>query len=259
MAATKKPPKRRFRLIYVFFALVFVAVLAFGYFQLSSVSGVELNTRNWRLRSFSFRRDPLTNFQWTGVRHRAADSSYLLWSKMPKYSNLDGSIQRHLIGDFETARWDLVEIDLSTGPTPASILVDLLGATNNQYDSVWKTWSQRHPKRCRAFWISVQALASLELYSQMPPLFEIALSTSESTSEADKRFFDSLRNYIDETLSSKAEFYRDSQPERAAQIEQVSMTWAAALSEPTSSEASSLTEKAEQDIFRSPAAEAEDF
>jgi hypothetical protein len=156
-------------------------LIIFGvlYYRATYVSGTELNVSNWEVRTFSYRRDPFTDYQLTGVMHRATNH-LSLWSANPlnSGSSLDAAIQQHLRSASKPApRWDLIELNdhgLSTGG--ASILVDLLEARDSEYSLFWSVWSKAEPAKAAVLWPATQDLAAVGLYAYIPNLFQLAIA-----------------------------------------------------------------------------------
>lgn len=152
-----------------------------AYYFASFVSGTELNTRTWDLRKFSFRRDPFTNYQLSGITH-ASSNSLAPWSSYPTKlrCEIDPLIRKHLLTSADTEeRWDLVSIDgnqVSDGD--AQILVSLLRTRDFKYDDFWPQWTGKHPAKAAILWPAAQDLTSLHLYSKLPTLLETALLES---------------------------------------------------------------------------------
>ncbi len=167
--------------------LIFVVVLlacGAGYYSMTSVSGIEMNASSWNIRSFSFRRDPFTNYQFTGVRHQGIASAPL-WSSSDQasYSRIDTSIQKHISGQpVVENRWDLVTINdsvLSDGP--AEPLYRLLNSRDGSLSLHWSNWSSKFPKLAAILWPAAKGLTELGLYQFTPDLLAI---TCEELDEA---------------------------------------------------------------------------
>lgn len=154
--------------------LLGLLVIIAAYFHATSVSGIELNAATWELREFSFRRDPFTNRQWTGIRH-SAPLHFPLWSSGTGQTTakLDPTI-RPLLRNRVAARWDLVELQgRRTGP--AAILTESLGAYTKNFDYAWTRWTSDHPRKAALLWPAIHTLVELEAYPWLPSLFELAL------------------------------------------------------------------------------------
>ena len=44
-----------------------------------------------------------------------------------------------------------------------------------QLDTYWITWTANHPKSAAIFWPAVRDLVSMDMYTSLPDLFEIAM------------------------------------------------------------------------------------
>ncbi|MEM8733734.1 MAG: hypothetical protein AAGG44_05915, partial [Planctomycetota bacterium] len=185
----------RHKFLILTLGLLLSCFVGFVYFQFTSVSGVELNIRTLNIRSFSFRRDPFTNHQWTGVLHSPAPQSNYLWTKMPRYSLMDSEIQSRLRPIPGDDRWDLVSFDASFEKAPASILLQLLNTTDSNYQVHWLEWSKQNPKKADVLWPAVHDLVVLDLYEHLPSLFELAL-TEVSSKELDERIISLIQSIV---------------------------------------------------------------
>ncbi len=151
------------------------------YFQSTLVVGTEINTADWELRRFSFRRDPFTNTQLTAIRHSSPMNSECWPAVKNSASALPATaISKHLKrGGGLPDRWDLVELS-DGGETRGRglVLVNLVQSPGapSQY---WLNWSNRNPKKAAVFWPAVQQLVARDRYSQLPELFELALYEQE--------------------------------------------------------------------------------
>ncbi len=155
-----------------------LSILGMGYWQTTYVSGIELNSHTWEQRVFSFRRDPFTGSQLGGVRHNAP-VPVDFWTTVvnPRAKKLDPAIQKYFKSQSATPlRWDLIRIDDSLSPGGrASILVDLLEATDPGSVEIWPAWSNQHPKRAAVLWPAAQQLVAHDMYTRLPELFTEAL------------------------------------------------------------------------------------
>ncbi len=149
------------------------------YIGFTQVNGYELNSHSLEVRRFSFRRDPFTNYQLTGLAYESA-SRWRTWTVGAtniKTTVLDSSIQIHLRPThWLPERWDLIEFDSEQGPGDrATILVELLEASNLNYELFWSKWSADNTARASEFWPAVQTLVEFDLYTRLPALFELAV------------------------------------------------------------------------------------
>jgi hypothetical protein len=175
----------KYRWMWLFVGSSSLVVLGIAYFQSTYVSGTEFNAATWEIRDFAFRRDPVTNAQFTGVSHRATEkfrgrsASTDSWSKLvgPEISAYFKS------GSNQPPRWDLVRLHTvsktSVSAGNASILVELLSARDRQYNDFWSTWSVNHPTLAARLWPAVQDLVEFGLYASLPELLELAVVHSK--------------------------------------------------------------------------------
>lgn len=166
-----------------FIGLVMVAYIYLG---LTYVSGIELNTHTWEQRVVSYRRDPLSGFQFTSVQHNAPLRDGLWGTRAnPRSKKIDPLIASHLNGKTNLPlRWDLVELDNSQLPgAEASILVNLLNATDRDFTSFWPQWSNDHPQEAAVLWPAARELVEFGQYAKLPALFELALLEKNSSSQ----------------------------------------------------------------------------
>ncbi|MEM7477892.1 MAG: hypothetical protein AAF483_23140 [Planctomycetota bacterium] len=192
--------RNRFAILTV--SLLCSCLFGFFYFQFTSVSGVELNTKSLQLRRFTFRRDPFTNIQLTGIRY-SAPYSYTGWTRATFGSTIDPSISSCLTSTYAKNNWDLVSYDLSVVSGDARILVDLISLTDANFSQHWTNWSTQNPKKAAAFWPIVQDFASFDMYAQLPDLFEIALLDLD-----DKEFSSAVLDHAHEEIVREAESRR---------------------------------------------------
>lgn len=187
-----------YRLPAVVLGILAVCVLAIIYYQSTLVTGVELNARTWEIRQFSFRRDPFTNTQLTGVHHAPAKRSYV-WDDqdIQLTSTIDAVIQTNLTLSQEIEdRWDLVNmISPKYSAGDAELLVRLLAASSPLNDIYWSDWSGNEPSKAAIFWPAAQNLVRFRLYSDLPSLFELALCES-----SDDEFETLIHDYLIRTF-----------------------------------------------------------
>ncbi|QDV28138.1 hypothetical protein [Aureliella helgolandensis] len=162
---------------FVLISLSFLSLLGLFYFNSTLVSGTELNCLSWETRRFSFRREPFTNIQISGIRYTESRLGYV-WSSAPsgESSLLDTAIKRHLKNpqSYES-RWDLV--DYSTpypSKGPADILVTLLCMQNSDYDQFWSKWTANEPAKAKILWPAALDLVQFQIYAALPELLELA-------------------------------------------------------------------------------------
>lgn len=160
--------------------ILFSTMIAFGagYFSATTVTGVELNASNWSLRSFSFRRDPFTNFQFTSVRHTSVSTYYANWepNTTETASVVVNPISKHLKNATTTpSRWDIVFIsDRYRSEGPAAPLYYLMQARDRNYGSHWDEWSSEFPKKAAILWPAALNLTKLGIYDEIPELMAIS-------------------------------------------------------------------------------------
>ena len=205
-------------------ALLFLLVTYAIYYFSSFVTGTELNTRTWDLRKFSFRRDPFTNYQLSGITHSSSYSTDP-WTSYPTKlrCEVDPLIRKHLLNATNVVeRWDLVSMDgnqVSSGD--ANILVNLLHTRDFKYDNFWSTWTADHPAKAAILWPAAQKLVSLDLYAKLPTLLETALL--ESTE-------DEFNTIVSKTmqrclLEACQSMEANHQSQRAAEVAQVGLSY----------------------------------
>ena len=173
-----------------------VAVL-FGIFVVSiyisstSVSGVEFNPVTWQVRYFSFRADPFTDFQWSGIYYDT------------RFGKTDVSITKLL--DFQSAedsnRWEpaLIERISSSQSGPSMAMVQLLTGYGLKRGHLavdyWKNWTADHPAKAKEFWPAIQRLAIHGNYRDIPTFLELPQLESD-----DHRFLERLDQMMQESM-----------------------------------------------------------
>lgn len=174
-----------------------ILVFVFGslfYLQTTLVVGTELNSVSWELRSFSFRRDPFTNTQLTGIYYAPSSTNGTWVSAVADAPSLpDAAIRTYLNAkNIGPTRWDLVSMTdgtLSTGR--ASILVQLIESDQFGSRKYWIDWSNNEPKKAAVLWPAAQQLVSDGSYAQLPDLFELALHEKD-----DQAFIDAVASFL---------------------------------------------------------------
>ncbi len=160
----------RLLLLCVFLPGTLLGVILYGVETL--VSGIEFNPQTLSFRQFSFQRDPLTNTQFTGIKHdslfRAPAIPTDLWNARVQQPTMD--------------RWDLVSIakgwKQQGSDGPAKILVHYLKSSTPSGVSFWTEYSQKEPQKSAELWKAVYGLTVLGFYSDLPFVFELSLDTS---------------------------------------------------------------------------------
>lgn len=149
-------------------------VALYLYFSSTLVQGIEFHPGTWQMRTFRFRADPLSGFQWSAIRHdtgvHKADPSVI--------ALLDSRTKQTL------NRWDLAEIKQlgTTQSGPSAVMLQLLTGygVDRGYRSVqaWNQWTAQNPKQAKLFWPALQELAVLGAYPQIPNLLELPFAES---------------------------------------------------------------------------------
>lgn len=189
---------RRVRLPTILIGLLFLIILGLIYFQAALVVGTELNAHTWQVRQFSFRRDPFTNTQLSGISY--STPKYLAaWHDTPdqQFATPNSKISKYLnLSSRPAERWDLIQVSSSTSsPGQASILIDLLQARDYQYDEVWPKWTTDNPGKAKILWPAVQDLVALELYAKLPRAFELTRVASSL-----EEFQSAVVDYVQSTV-----------------------------------------------------------
>ena len=188
--------QRFYRIRYqtLFLSLSCFGFLALVYFQFTLVTGTEFNTANWNVRGFSFRRDPLSNYQLSGIVHSPKRYS-TIWKASDDFSSIDGTIGQYLNSPHVETRWDLAQTNLSIVDGEATVLLDLLSAHNHLMQNYWVDWSKQKPKQASVMWPAVQNLVHFHLYAKLPALFELAMADTN-----DVQFKEFVVTYVQSTL-----------------------------------------------------------
>ncbi len=214
----------RFRLTILLVAGCLTVIAGVVYYQTATVVGIELNVANWKIRQFSYHRDPLTGKQLTGIRYSPA-LSYGLWTDGKEASILDPSIASYLSPDASASeRWDVVSIvagQQSSGK--GHILVDLLQTDNILFgDRFWIDWTNNHTTKAKAFWPAVQKLVILDAYAHLPAAFELASSADDD----DDAFKTRLDQFMVEATGEQAQLLANSgQTAQAQAVAKVGLTF----------------------------------
>lgn len=188
----------RIPLIFTGIAIFFIAAIT--YFSACYVRGTEINTRTWQVREFSFRRDPFTNHQFTGVYYSTSYLGSTVWAPNAADTamDLDPAISKYLTPSpgFPN-RWDLINIQEHTSSSgDASILTDLLSIYDRSYNHFWIDWTKKHPKLAQVLWPAAHDLAGYNMYSKLPDLFEIAANKLPAS-----EFKTATRNIVHDALA----------------------------------------------------------
>ncbi len=169
--------------------LLIAIVVGLIYFGLSWVEGLEFNASTWEIRTFSFRADPFTGYQFSGVQHGSTGYS------------IDPEIEDRIrqTNDSQPDRWDLAEITQfrSTQFGPASIAADLfldlsrygVSAKSNEF---WNNWTSEHPERADELWPAIRRLTLLGAYIHIPDVVQVALVHVEDDGKFKDRLHDAM-------------------------------------------------------------------
>lgn len=166
--------------------LVGVFTLTF-YYSTTRVQGLEFNPGTWQVRQFSFRADPFTGLQYTGIQY---DNQV---AKVDKSITalLDRKVRR------ENDRWELASIEQfasdQTGPCLGIVqLISGYGlARGGEAVEFWKKWTAGQPNKAKVFWPAVQELSAQGAYDSIPDLLDLPLVESD-----DQRFFATLSSMM---------------------------------------------------------------
>jgi len=168
---TNPPPEHSNWLPKLLVGFLLGLVVMYIYSSSTLVKGLEFNPGTWQMRSYQFRSDPFTGYQWTGIQHGSA----ALKADKAIIAMLDSQARR------DSSRWDLAEISQlwEDQSGPSVIMLQLLtgyrSARGFRSVEFWVQWTTDHPNRAKKFWPSVQKLAILGAYAQIPDLLEIPL------------------------------------------------------------------------------------
>jgi len=159
--------------------LGFLATLTCGlvYYYSSLVMGSEINSHNWEVRQFSYRRDPFTHKQLSGITYRASLIGSGCWkSQNDLISVPDPAIKGHLTAPLlQPVRWDLVRLnDRYDTIGRGTILIRLVNSYGVGSNHFWIDWTNNEPIKAAALWPAAQQLVSLNLYAKLPDLFDQA-------------------------------------------------------------------------------------
>jgi len=179
-----KPARRSWRLWWrsarwpvLIVGFLAVAIAGCIYFFNTLVMGSEINSHNWEIRQFSFRRDPFTNKQLSGITYRASLMGTGCWkSQNDLISVPDPAIKSYLTAQLpQPERWDLVRLNDQTNTLGrGSILIRLVNAYGAGSKHYWIDWTNNEPNKAAALWPAAQQLVSLNLYAKLPDLFDLA-------------------------------------------------------------------------------------
>lgn len=238
-------PRRRPWIPWLLLGIPTCMVAAFIYFQFTSVSGLELNTSNWNIREFSFRRDPFTNRQLSGRTYSSAGRQSG-WTRDAErlYSQIDPAIRRYL-QVAPDARWDLVDIYQTPSSGEAKILIDLLGASDGSFQDFWPTWSTKNPHQAALLWPAAQVLVRFGLYTDLPELLRLALE-AQAADEYESR----IKAYVREAMQAQVEqLASQGQDEAAKRVQAAELDFrafepVARVDQPAADETSSPAENA---------------
>lgn len=146
--------------------------------------GTEINSHNWEVRQFSYRRDPFTHKQLSGITYQAALSSLPCWiSQKDLISVPDPVIKGHLTSQLtQPVRWDLIRMnDQYNTIGRGSILLRLVNTYGVNSKIFWIDWTNNEPIKAAVLWPAAQQLVSLDLYARLPDLFDQAAVEKDDT------------------------------------------------------------------------------
>lgn len=175
--------------------LLVMAAVLIGYSSTTRVEGIEFEPHTWQVRTFSFRADPLTQWQWTSIRHDL--------TKWPVAPAITAHLDKQLAA--MPIRWDLGGITIlgsrQSGPARSTLqLLTLYGfsGTSKPRDFLLD-WTSRHPKRAAEFWPAIQQLTILGAYAEVPATMELCLGELD-----DAQFSQSLKKAMARALYQRA-------------------------------------------------------
>lgn len=157
------------------------------YSSTTLVKGIEFNPGTWQVREFSFRADPFTGFQFTGIQY---DNKVATVDKSIT-ALLDRKVRR------ENDRWELASIEqfaaAQTGPCMGVVqLISGYGVSRGtEAVEFWKKWTVDQPNKANVFWLAVQQLAIRGQYDAIADLLDLPLVESN-----DQRFKDKLSSIM---------------------------------------------------------------
>jgi hypothetical protein len=172
-------------------SLVIVALVTMMF---GAVGGSEFNPETFDRRSFGFYEIPLIRLQVLPLWRSPATGDVERLIHSQSYITPNSSAP-------ET--WHLVQLRRSFATPPETdvmILARYLDAQDEHHNAYWAEWSNKHPQMAALLWPEIARLARLELYTLMPPLFELAENaTSAATLQQDLRALQVKR--LDETAA----------------------------------------------------------
>jgi hypothetical protein len=166
-----------------------------GFFVLSfgQVQGSEFTPDRFGRRSFAYFRIPIIRLQITPV---------VRWDST-------NDLERHVASNAlrqrrqpVAKRWDVVSVNSGAKGKigDAAILCHYLDTKNEDGNLLWLEWTKSDEKRAKPLWIAVHHAASVDAYTCIPDLFEIAELHDDL-----KEMSDEINRYMTETLSSMAD------------------------------------------------------
>lgn len=181
--------------------------LVMVYLNASHVSGSELDTATWMVRDFSYRRDPFTRRQLTGIVREVPQPLFSAPLATPAGATTTTSTatasvtpvtapatavipnsywtRKHTAA---TQRWDLIQINgLQPTQGKAKILATLI-QSNQQF---WSNWSTEHKAKADVFWQAAKDFVDLGFYNELPGLFDLAL-----VDLSDKEFAQAVSDHL---------------------------------------------------------------
>ncbi len=156
-------------------AIVGLGILLCVFWLTGSVSGREFNPSTWATRSFTYTRNPFTMDQWSGIEHDAFGLT--LDADILKLVTAPGPIPP------PSTRWDLWDIRSGSGVGvgEARILWTYLYAPDSRTGTFWTRWTHENPTAAPVLWSAVRDCVHLPRYDQLPAIFEVARTHTDSS------------------------------------------------------------------------------
>ncbi len=168
---------------------------AFGYVQATVVTGAELDTATWNVRTFWYRRDPFSGSQLTGVIKEPPAQMMAASTSFPSASfNRPSPLP---------PRWDLIKLQSGTVRTegPAFVLhsyLDTYKAT-----TFWPDWAAKNSLKAKCLSSAGRDLVDLNLYHELPKIFDLA-----KTKSTDAEFAEMIDQAMIEILTSACQRFQ---------------------------------------------------
>lgn len=144
--------------------------VTFGYVQATVVTGSELDTGSWSVRTFWYRRDPFSGAQLTGIIKEPPAQMMAGTTTFPSAFLQNASSL--------PPRWDLIKLQSGAVRTegPAFVLhsyLDTFTATD-----FWPDWATKNNAKAKCLVSAARDLVDLNLYHELPRIFELANTQS---------------------------------------------------------------------------------